>query len=79
MKRSHPELWAAVGAAFGIGCLMLLFLLLCGLVIELYLPVLLALALSVPFALVGGILAWQHKKIQTLERQVEWLIREQKR
>ena len=79
MKQSRLELRAAVGAAFLTGCLALLFWLLCGLAFDLEVSFLLDLMLSVPFALLGGILAWQHKKIQTLERQVEWLIREQKR
>ncbi len=79
MKCSHTEVRFAVGTAFLTGCLALLFWCLCDLAFELCLSLPLRLVLSLPISAVGGGFAYQHRKIQNLERQVDWLIQEQRK
>ena len=79
IRYSHPEVRFAVGAAFLSGCLALSLWSLCNLAFEICLSLPLRRVLSLPLSAVGGGFAYQYRRIQNLERQVNWLIQEQRK
>lgn len=79
MSPKKTELSFAVKTAFATYGLGLLFCGFCAWLSETCAAFPLILVLCLPVSLAGGIFAYQHKRIQNLERQVNWLLQERKK